>query len=61
MFYGMATDPKYYEKNVNLMVALGPIAKLTKPSGLESMMMTLIDILAPVLNDFGIYDFMSVK
>ena len=60
-FYGMATNPKYYSENVNLMIGLGPIAKLSKPSRMEIFVMELIEILEPILLRFGVYDFMSVK
>ena len=53
-FYGMATNPKYYEDNANLMVALGPVARMTQASGVEKAGLKLIQYGLPVLHALGV-------
>ena len=45
----MATNPKFYEENINLLVALGPIARITILSAVEKNILGLVDDFAPFL------------
>ena len=49
IFYGLATNPKFYEENINLLVALGPIARITILSAVEKNILGLVDDFAPFL------------
>lgn len=50
MFYGMASNPEYFKKSVNLFVALSPSARLTRaPLLVHNVVKPLFDTFEPIL------------
>ena len=60
-FYGMATNPTYYADNANLLVALGPIARMTTPSSAEQAALKVVQFGLPVLHALGIQELFSAS
>jgi len=55
----MATDPKYYSDNINLMINLSPGARITNPSTFGQIAFKAIKLGLPFLHALGIHDLFS--
>ena len=52
----MIKDPEFYKSNVQSLIGLGPIARITKSAPTLEIGLQIIVLLAPLLEMIGVYD-----
>ena len=59
MFYGLSTNPVYYNERINLMIGMGPLTRMTKSADFNQAVCKVAIALAPYLPALGINEVLT--